>query len=90
MSTTMPRAEFFLVVEELELLGEVVLLVPLEVALLPDEDVEGAELLVGAGVATPKFSDMKEKSQFTNTHCQRLSPRSPSCWHTPGSNRRGL
>jgi hypothetical protein len=85
MSTTIPRAEFFFVVEELVLLGEVVLWVPLEVPLLLDEEPEEPGVLVGAGVAKPKLSDMKEKSPFTNTHCQRLLPRSQSCWHTPGS-----
>lgn len=54
MSATMPRAEFFLFVEELEPVEEVVLAVPLEVALLPGEEPEGAEVLVGAGDATPR------------------------------------
>jgi hypothetical protein len=71
MSTTMPRAEFFFV-EELVLLGEDVLGVPLEVALLPDEEPEEPGVLVGAGDATQKLSDMKVKSPFTNTHFQRL------------------
>ena len=52
MSTTMPRAEFVFFVEVPVLLGEVV--VPLEVALLPGEEPEGAEVLVGAGDATPR------------------------------------
>ncbi len=67
----MPRAEFF-VVEELVLLGEVVLVVPLEDAPLPDEELEEPEVLDGAGDATPKLSDMKVKSPFKNTHCQGL------------------
>jgi hypothetical protein len=39
-------------VEELELLGEVELVVPLEATVLPDEEPEELGLLVGAGDAT--------------------------------------
>jgi len=61
----MPRAEFFLVVEELELLGEVVLLVPLEVALLPDVEAEEAEVLVGAGDVPEAFTSKSELLAYT-------------------------
>jgi hypothetical protein len=59
-------------VEELVLLGEVELLVPLEATLLPDEEPEGLGVLVGAGDATQKLSNMKAKSSFKNTHYRKL------------------
>ena len=68
----MPEAEFFLLVEELVLLGEVERLVPLEAKLLPDEEPEGLEVLVGAGDATLKLSDMKGKRPFKNTYYRQL------------------
>lgn len=72
MSTTMPGAEFFLLVDELVLPGEVELVVPLEATVLPDEEPEDVAVFVGAGDATPKLSTIKVKSPFKNTHCPKL------------------
>jgi len=66
MSTTIPRAEFFLVVEELVLLEEVVLGVPLEVALLPDgEPEEEPGVLVGAGDVPGALTSKSELLAYT-------------------------
>ena len=52
-----------MLVEELVLLGDVEVAVPLEAPVWPDEEPEELGLLVGAGDATPKVSDMNVKSQ---------------------------
>jgi hypothetical protein len=61
-----------LLVAELVPLGEVELLVPLEATLLPDEEPEELGVLVGAGDATPKLSNMEVKSPFKNTYYRKL------------------
>lgn len=72
MSTAMPGAEFFLLVDELVLPGEVELVVPLEATVLPDEEPEELEVVVGAGDAIPKLSNMKVKNPINDTHCPKL------------------
>jgi len=49
MSTSMPGAEFFLLVDELVLPGEVELVVPLEATVLLDEEPEELGVVEGAG-----------------------------------------
>lgn len=65
MSTTMPRAEFFFE-EELVLLGEVVLVVPLEDALLPDEGLEEPDVLEGAGVVPEALTSKSVLLAYTS------------------------
>jgi len=54
-----------LLVEELVLLGEVELLVPLEATLLPDEEPEGLGVLVGAGDVPEALTSKLELLAYT-------------------------